>query len=239
MNESAPENESIDPVSDDDGVELSLDELGRAYAKAVGIIPDEPVISEPEPDEAPEDDDDACELSPRSILEAIMFVGSPDDDSPLTTRKIASWIRDVSPKEITRLAKELQAEYEKEGSAFRVERDKNQLRLVLAEEFEVIRQNFYGEVRAARLSQQAIDVMAIVAYNQPVTRDRVTELRGRDCSGVLNQLVKRNLVSAEQRESQPKVKEYRTTDRFLELFGLDTLDDLPQAEEIAPVEADD
>ena len=214
-----------------EGVELSLDELGRAYAKAVGLVPDEPVaVSTAEPE--PIDDDAACELSPLSILEAILFVGTPEESEPLTSRKIASWIRDVSPEEITKLTKELQATYEKEGSAIRLERDHNKLRFVLASEYDPVRENFYGEVRKARLSQQAIDVLAIVAYNQPAQKDRVTELRGKECGAILNQLVKRNLLSAESPEPKSRVKIYRTTDRFLDLYGLDSLDDLPQSEDV-------
>ncbi len=214
-----------------EGVELSLDELGRAYARASGMLVDEP-DSDTQPTQVQEDDDAACELSPKSILEAILFVGSPQPDQPLTTHKIASWIRGVSPAEVTQLAAELQREYETFGSAFRVHQKNNQLQLVLAKEYEPVRDSFYGEVRKARLSQPAIDVLAIVAYHQPVDRERVNALRGRDCGAILNQLVKRKLLAAAKGEQQPAVKLYRTTERFLELFQLESLDDLPQTEEI-------
>lgn len=214
----------------EEGVELSLDELGRAYAKAIGLVPEEPE-SPPEPETETTDDNSVCELSPKSILEALLFVGTPDDSDPLTTNKVASMVRGVSVKEVTQLAKELQAEYEKAGSAFRIERSKNRLKLVLADEFDAVRESFYGEERKARLSQQAIDVLAIVAYKQPVKRETVNELRGRDCGSILNQLVKRELLSVETAEPKSRVKSYRTTDRFLDLFGLDSIDDLPQSED--------
>lgn len=235
--ESDPNEETL-PEFPEDGVELSLDELGRAYAKAVGLIADEPVEEkDPLPDVV--DDDAACEMSPRSILEAMLFVGSPDSDSPLTTRKIASWIRDVSPKEITELANQLQAEYEEEGSAFRIERDQQKLKLVLAGEFEPVRESFYGEVRKARLSQQAIDVLAIVAYKQPVTKERISDARGRDCGSILNQLVKRKLLQIDRDPENARVRLFITTDRFLNLFGLESLEDLPQSEDMLPPEFDD
>ena len=229
MSEPTPQPEPDENVLED-GVELSLDELGRAYAKAVGLEPEE--AAEPKKNEpAPVDDNAACELSPKSILEALLFVGNPDDDEPLTTNKIASMIRGVTPKEVTALAKELQSEYETNKSAFRLMIDRNKLKLVLAEEYAVVRESFYGEIRKAKLSQQAIDVLAIVAYNQPVKREDVNELRGRECSGIIKQLVKRQLLSVETAEPKSRVKVYRTTDRFLDLFGLETLEDLPRSED--------
>ena len=239
MNDEPNQSEIDDSEFPEDGVELSLDELGRAYAKAVGLIPDEPAAAEP--DALPEvvDDDAACELSPRSILEAMLFMGSPDADSPLTTRKVASWIRDVSPKEVTELAKHLQEEYEEQGMAIRIERDRQRLKLVLDPEFEPVRESFYGEVRKARLSQQAIDVLAIVAYKQPATKERVSDARGRDCGSILNQLTKRKLLQVDRDPENARVRLFSTTDRFLELFGLDSLEDLPQAEDILPPEFED
>ena len=230
-NAPADEDPSLEAIPED-GIELSLDELGRAYARASGVEP-APLAIEEDVEPAGRDDDADCELSPKSILEAMLFVGAPDPSEPLTTRKIASWIRGVSPKEVTQLAKELQAEYEETGSAFRLERERNQLRLVLADEYDAILDSFYGETRKAKLSQQAIDVLAIVAYKQPIPRDIVNELRSRDCGSILNQLVKRNLISWELEEEKSKTKVYRTTDRFLDLFGLESIEDLPQSEDFS------
>jgi segregation and condensation protein B len=230
--QSSPDPESAE-LPAEDGVELSLDELGRAYARASGLIPDEPEADDAADAEPQDDDDAACELSPRSILEAILFVGSPDPEAPLTTQQIAKWIRGVDAREIGQLARDLQDEYQRTGSAFRVQRQGNHLRLVLAEEYGVLRECFYGEVRRARLSQPAIDVLAIVAYHQPVRRERVNELRGRDCGSILNQLVKRKLLFAETESGRSRVKLYRTTDRFLDLFGLESIEDLPESEDIS------
>ncbi len=230
MDEETPSEEPTIESLQQEGVELSLDQLGRAYAKAVGLVDEtqEPVQAKKQPVSI--DDDAACELSPKSILEAILFVGSADNE-PFTSRQIAALMRDVSAKEVASLAKELQLEYEQTGSAYRIERDKNKIRMVLAEPFHVVRENFYGEVRHAKLSQQAIDVLAIVAYNQPVTRDHVSKLRGRDCGAILKQMVKRDLLVDQSTKENARIKEYRTTDRFLELFGLETIADLPQSDD--------
>ncbi len=223
----------------DNGMEMSLSELGRAYAKAVGLIPDTPA------GEANEADDDlqgneanACPISPRSILESILFVGTPDGEALLTTRQIASMMRDVTAKEVSQLADEMNADYQAEGAVYRIEKDNNSLRMVLADEFEPVREGFYGEVRKARLTQQAVDVLAIVAYHQPTTREHISELRSRDCGSVLNQLVKRALLSVESDPETDRNKLYRTTNRFLKLFGLESLDDLPQSAEALLPDAD-
>lgn len=219
-------------------MEMSLSELGRAYAKAVGLIPDEPSAEDETTADEPDNDETVCPISPRSILEAMLFVGNPEDGGSLTTRQIASLIRDVSAREVSQLVKELNQQYEQEGAAWRIEREQQRLRLVLADAFEPIRERFYGEVRKARLSQQAIDVLAIVAYHQPTTRDHVSELRSRDCNSVLNQLVKRELLAIATDPENPRIKLYRTTDRFLKLFGLDSLEDLPQSAESLLPDAD-
>ncbi len=238
MNESPESDRPPDePDSADCGMEMSLKELGRTYARAVGLIPDT-AEEDPETPDEPVNDQSVCPISPKSILEAMLFVGSADDDDPLTTPQIASWIRDVSPREISQLARELDQQYGQEGAAFRIRQDRQQLRLVLGDHYEPVREQFYGEVRKARLSQQAIDVLAIVAYHQPTTREHISELRSRDCSSVLGQLVKRQLLTLAPDADNPRVQQYRTTDRFLKLFGLDSLEDLPQSAESLLPDAD-
>ena len=87
-----------------------------------------------------------------------------------------------------------------------------------------------------RLSQSVIDVLAVVAYNQPVTRDQVDKIRGRSSGSVLNQLVRRELLSIEPGKTDPKVRYYSTTDRFLDLFHLEEIADLPQSHEVSDIE---
>lgn len=223
---------AVDPAS---GAEMSLNELGRAYARAVGLIPE---AGEESTDEETVADETVCPVSPRSILEAILFVGTDDPREPLTTRKIASWIRDVSAREISQLVREINEDYRQDESAIRIARDKQKVWLELCGDYEPVREAFYGEVRKARLSQQAIDVLAVVAYHQPTTRDHVSDLRGRDCSGILNQLVKRELLSVTPDPENSRTRIYQTTERFLDLFGLDSLEDLPQSAESLLPDAD-
>ena len=98
--------------------------------------------------------------------------------------------------------------------------------------FPSLRDRFYGRVREARLSQAAVDVLAIVAYRQPVTAPQIAELRGKPSSRLLSQLVRRGLLEIRRPDDRRSNPEYRTAERFLELFGLQSLEDLPQSEDL-------
>ena len=104
-------------------------------------------------------------------------------------------------------------------------------RLALRSEFSRLRDRFYGQVRQARLSQAAIDLLAIVAYHQPIARDDIDQLRGKPSGAVLRQLVRRELLSVQRSPQKPACVCYRTTERFLHLFGLQSLEDLPRHED--------
>ncbi len=232
--------ESLTPDPDDDQG-LSLEELGQAYAALLNPqradpYPDEEE-AEPEVDAAEDrplrvlagSDDEACEITPRTIVEAILFVGHPLGDA-LTSDKIASLMRGVTPGEIDDLVAELNDEYVRQQRPYAIRSVGAGYQLVLRDEYDSLRENFYGKIREARLSQSAIDVLAIVAYNQPVTHEEIDRIRGRDSGPILSQLVRRDLIAIE-RPAEKKAKPiYRTTDRFLDLYSLEGLDDLPQVE---------
>jgi segregation and condensation protein B len=231
-------------AGDDAG--LSLEELAQTYAALMqgGADPyaEQPPAEEPSATtdsdlpiqealaaETPPPDDD-CEVSPRSILEALLFVGTPDN-RPQTARQMAALMRGVSPHEVETIIAELNADYDAEGACFQIVSEDEGYRLVLRDEFDPIRAKFYGKTREARLSQGAIDILAIVAYRQGITADEVDQLRGKASSGILGQLVRRDLLRIERDPQQPRKPRYRTTDRFLDLFGLESLADLPQMHE--------
>ena len=234
--------------------EFSLAQLSQAYAEALktrGDAPkevDEPdQTSMPEPnqphdpalegaDQAPEIDDDACcPISPESIIESILFVGAPKG-ATLNSRKIAAVLRDVSPKEVTQTVRALNSKYEKEDAAFRIESDGGVFKMKLDPQLVDFQQDFFGRNRQIRLSQAAIDVMAIVAYNQPATRELVEKIRLKPSGGVLAQLVRRELLTVELGESNSKIKYYSTTDRFLDLFQLEVITDLPQSHDVSDMD---
>ncbi len=175
--------------------------------------------------------DGACELSPKSSLEAMLFVGHPQNE-PLTAKQVSSLMRGVLPEEIDELVRELNEQYDSERTAYRIASEGAGYRLVLRDEFSALREQFYGRVKEAKLSQPVIDTLAIVAYHQPVGLKEVDQLRGKPSGGILGQLVRRQLVKIERSPEKPRDIKYRTTSRFLDLFGLDSLEDLPRSQEV-------
>ena len=110
--------------------------------------------------------------------------------------------------------------------------DSDGYRITLRKVFHPLREQFYGRIREARLSQAAIDVLAIVAYQQPLTAEQIGEVRGKPSGPVLSQLIHRRLLRIERLPGKRRTVQYFTTDRFLQLFSLQTLADLPQSEEL-------
>jgi segregation and condensation protein B len=94
-------------------------------------------------------------------------------------------------------------------------------------------EKLYGGQREARLSTAAIDVLALVAYRQPATKAEIDSLRGADSAGLLRQLVRRGLIQVVYRaDAAQREVSYGTTPRFLEWFGLQSLDDLPRTQDL-------
>ncbi len=105
--------------------------------------------------------------------------------------------------------------------------------LTLRHRFKDVAERLYGQSRDARLSPAAIDVLSLVAYRQPVAKQEIDSLRGAESGALLRQLVRRGLVAIVQRgESSRREVLFGTTARFLELFQLHGLDDLPQTQDL-------
>jgi segregation and condensation protein B len=177
-------------------------------------------------------DEDPCEISPLTILEAMLFVGNRASE-PLSAARAAELMRGVEVGEIPDLVDELNRRYTERGSPYRVVQEGAGYRMTLRGEFCGVRNKFFGRLREARLSQAAIDVLAIVAYRQPVGAEEVAKLRGMPSGHLLLQLVRRRLLEVERSAEKPRTPRYRTTARFLDLFGLEGLGDLPQSEDLA------
>jgi segregation and condensation protein B len=242
---------SAEPPFDPRSQGISLDELAEAFAQVMGTEP-RPPAEAPTPPEGPAavqaeatvepaaeapreaaEEDDACPISPRSILEAMLFVGS-HDNRPLSPGRAAELMRDVEADEIPPLVNELNRRYAAQGAPYYVVGEGDGYRLTLQDEFRPLRNRFYGRIREARLSQAAIDVLALVAYQQPITGEKVGRLRGKPSNHILVHLVRRGLLRIERPDPKRRTPHYHTTDRFLRLFNLQTLDDLPRSEDSGP-----
>ena len=105
--------------------------------------------------------------------------------------------------------------------------------LTLRPRYRQVVDRLYGGTREARLSPAALDVLALVAYRQPATKQEVDSLRGAESGALLRQLVRRGLIAVVQRaDAEQRAVAYGTTGRFLELFGLSGLEDLPRTQDL-------
>jgi segregation and condensation protein B len=217
---------------------LSLNQLSQALAGMLqsGDDPYAPPAADDteksEPDVATESEAvDQCELGPRTILEAMLFVGHPQNE-PLASKDVAALMRGVRPAEIDALVRELNRDYQAQGCPYTIVAEGAGYRMTLRDEYARVRDKFLGKARQARLSQAAIEVLAAVAYHQPITSEEVARLRGTACGHVLLQLVRRQLLSLERESGKARRAFYRTTPRFLALFGLASLDELPRSADL-------
>lgn len=175
---------------------------------------------------------DGIEPNPQTIVEAVLFVGDRDN-KPISAERIAEKMRNVEPEEIDQAVEALNQRYLNSGCPYTIRKEDNGYRMVLSSTFESIQSRFRGKIREATLSQQAIDTLAVVAYRQPISADEVQEIRKQPSSALLTQLVRRGLLEVEREiRGKKKILLYKTAERFLELFQLESIDDLPISEDI-------
>jgi segregation and condensation protein B len=173
-------------------------------------------------------------VSPLTIIEGALFIGHPENQ-PLSTAHLSSLMRNVSPTEVEQLIAQLNEDYVAHDHAFRIHQGEGGYRLVLDEALADVRDAFYGRVRESRLSQAAVDVLALVAYQQGVTAEQIKQQSGKDRQAILQQLVRRGLLRSERSGGSGSGRQataFFTTDRFLEMFQLEKVDDLPQVEDL-------
>lgn len=167
----------------------------------------------------------------KSAFESMMFVwGEPLDV------KLAAEIFNVSRQEAYGHFKELQSEYEQEGRGLQIREINRSFQLVTKPENTEYIEKLCTPVKRRRLTQSALEVLAIVAYKQPVTKGEIEAVRGIRCDRVLDGLKKKDLVTELGRSSaigRPIL--YGTTDSFLKNFGFTNLKELPDIDDIEEV----
>ena len=222
---------------------LSLDQLSESFARLLGTgeVPYAETASNPthglalEPvstNEVELDGEHEVAVSPENILEAILFVGNPTGE-PISSRQIASLMRGVRAAEVEQRIEQLNASYEQNRCPYYIESMSKGFRLALRSEFNFVRERFYGRVRQVSLAQSAITALALVAYNQPISRTGIAGIAEEPVVRQLGPLVRRGLLSVERKKNQNRTESfYCTTDRFLDLFGLTSLDELPRSQEL-------
>jgi segregation and condensation protein B len=159
---------------------------------------------------------------PVQILEAALFVGGP----PLAVDTFAAAVK--VPAELVHAGIDaLNTRYDAQRRPYRITPREGGYVLAVRPQYRSLREKLFGGPREARLSQNALDVLALVAYQQPMSKAEIDAVRGHDSGGVLRQLVRLGLVNL-RRGGDAEPGGYSTTPRFLDLFHLTSLDDLPR-----------
>jgi len=163
------------------------------------------------------------------IVEALLFVGG----APLTTERACDAIRGLTEEQFLQAIDGLNREYRLQGRPYCIHARDGGYTLALRPRFHEVVERLQGGQREARLSPAAIDALSLVAYRQPVTKQEIDSLRGAESGSLLRQLVRRGLIAVVQRaDAQQRQVSYGTTQRFLDLFQLRSLDDLPQTQDL-------
>jgi len=167
---------------------------------------------------------------PVQVIEALLFVGG----QPLTAKTIGELLHgDFEVGFVERAIEDLRNRYARQNRPYEIRLGENGYRITVCSDFEPIRNRVYGfGPKQVRLSQETLEILALVAYRQPITRRRTEELAGRNAGAALRQLAERGLLILDPPHTAADEPQYRTSPRFLQLFGLSRLDDLPQIEDL-------
>lgn len=172
------------------------------------------------------------DLDTKRIVEAILFAA----DSPVSLDRLVEIVGDGTRSDVRSAIDELNDEYDREGHSFNATEIANGWQLYVKPEYATWAKELHRGRMPTRLSQAALETLAIVAYKQPIVRAEIEVVRGVDSSGVLATLLRRGLVTiAGRAPGMGRALMYRTTKEFLRYFGLTTITDMPRLEEFAEV----
>jgi len=168
-------------------------------------------------------------VSPREIIEAALFVGG---DVALTARRLASLIgSDVESRVAVKIIDQLNQQYSAENRPYEIQLHEGGFQLQLREDYARLQSQVYGlGPKEIQLAPDVLELLAFVAWNQPVDAEALESTGHPKPMTRIRQLIRLQLVEVERTGTRRKDIAYRTSDRFLELFGLNSLEDLPQAD---------
>lgn len=163
----------------------------------------------------------------KSTFEAMMFVlGEP------LLAKDAAEVVEINKDEAYEIFLELKSEYEKEKRGIQIREINGSFQFITDKDQEMFIRKLCTPVKVKRLSQAALEVLAIIAYRQPVTRGEIDQIRGIKCDRVLEGLIDKGLIEISGRsEGIGRPLLYSTTDLFLKKFGFSSIKDLPNIEQ--------
>ena len=160
----------------------------------------------------------------KAVLEGLLFVVGDDG---LDLDEI-SRVLEISKDDVKELIKELQNDYQSDSRGIRIDFLGDKLKLTTKKEHNMYYQKLLTTEDNNNLSQAALETLAIIAYNQPITRVKVDELSGISNSYIIRKLVAKGLIKESGRSNMPgRPILYETTSEFLDYFGLSSIDELP------------
>lgn len=167
-------------------------------------------------------------MEKEGILEGILFV---QGDEGITLESICK-IMEIDMDEAKSLLLSLKNHYEEKNRGLRIRFLGNAFKLTTKEEHKVYYQRLFTVPENRELSPQALEVLAIIAYNEPITRIEIDELRGLSSDYTIRKLLAKGLIKEAGKSTMPgRPNLYKTTHEFLDYFGMASLDDLPKLEE--------
>jgi segregation and condensation protein B len=188
----------------------------------------EAAAEQPSDAEQPADAEQPSEAEQAATVEAVLFAA----DTPLPPAKVSQVVR-LPQKAVRAAIATLNHRYEQIGAAFRIEEIAGGLQMLTLGKYHEVLERLFRERSDSRLSQAALETLAVIAYRQPVLRADIEAIRGVACGEVLRGLMEKQLIRIDGRAQilgRPLL--YGTTRRFLEVFGLASLEDLPKSEEL-------
>jgi segregation and condensation protein B len=223
-----------DPQTD---IEEPTDAVG-AEAGNPAQQPDGAEIAE-NPDGAVDNEpDDAADAANQPsvnlpVMEALLL----STHHPLTAGRLAELLDLPSTKPIRKAIKELNSQYQATGRSFRIDQVAGGFQILTLPEFAEHLKKLHLREADAKLTKAALETLALIAYKQPILRANIEAIRGVACGETVRSLMEKHLVKIAGRAEEPgRPILYGTTKRFLELFGLNSLKDLPQPDALKPVE---
>lgn len=163
------------------------------------------------------------------VVEALIF----SSESPLNIQRIREVVPEFSAREIQQTVSYLNTQYQFSGRPFFIKNIANGYQMFTAPEFSLYIDKLNESKQKSRLTQKSLETLAIIVYKQPITKHDVEEIRGVNSEGVIKTLLSRNLITIAGRAEAPGSPFiYKTTQKFLDYFGLKSLSDLPKIKEI-------
>jgi segregation and condensation protein B len=165
----------------------------------------------------------------RAVLESVLLI----TDEPVPAVTLAQVVERPTG-EVEAVLSELSGEYEEQGRGFELRQVAGGWRLYTRADCAPYVERFVVDGQQARLTQAALETLAVIAYRQPVTRQRVSAVRGVNVDGVVRTLLARGLVTEAGTDEDTGAVRYRTTSHFLERLGLQSLEELPSLAPLLP-----